>query len=142
MSKRMGEENWGHALLVFGVCLPRRGCKAADDRPILEALHFFTVRNVRRRALFKEYDHWNSVWKRFERLSKAGVFVAFFYTLAKMSPSARLIQMFNSTIVCAHVSAAGAKGGRAVKPSVARAAASRPKSTAKRIVAETRSPST
>ena len=49
---------------------------------------------------------------RFDRLSKAGVFEAFFDTLASMSATAHLIQMFDSTIVRAHVSAAWAKGAR------------------------------
>jgi transposase len=93
------------------------------------------VENVRWRALPREYGHWNMVWKRFARLSKAGVFEAFFDTPAAMSPSAHLIQMFESTIVRAHVSAAGAKGGRKARPLAARAAASRPKSTQKRTVA-------
>ena len=137
MSTKMSEEDWEHTLLVFRACLPRRGRKAADDRRFLEALHFFTVENVRWRALPKEYGHWNTVWKRFDRLSKAGVFEAFFDTLAAMSPSAHLIQMFDSTIVRAHVSAAGAKGGRRVRRSVARSAGSRPKSTENRTVAET-----
>lgn len=137
MSTRMREEDWENALLVFRACLPRRGRKAADDRRFLEALHFFTVENVRWRALPKEYGHWNTVWKRFDRLSKAGVFEAFFDTLAAMSPSAHLIQMFDSTVVRAHVSAAGAKGGKRARPSVARAAGSRPRSTAKRMAAET-----
>ena len=60
----------------------------------LEALHFFTVENVRWRALPERFGHWNSVWKRFDRLSKAGVFEAFFDTLASMSSTAHLIQMF------------------------------------------------
>jgi hypothetical protein len=38
------------------------------------------------------------------------VFEAFFDALASMSSSAHLIQMFDSTVVRAHVSAAGAKG--------------------------------
>ena len=137
MSTRMSEEDWEHTLLVFRACLPRRGRKAADDRRFLEALHFFTVENVRWRALPKEYGHWNTVWKRFARLSKAGVFEALFDTLAAMSPSAHLIQMFDSTIVRAHVSAAGAKGGKQARPLAARAAGSRPKSTEKRTVAAT-----
>jgi transposase len=137
MSTQMSEEDWEHTLMVFRACLPRRGRKAADDRRFLEALHFFTVENVRWRALPKEYGNWNSVWKRFERLSKAGVFEAFFDALASMSPSAHLIQMFDSTIVRAHVSAAGAKGGKAARPSAARAAGSRRKSMQKLTVAET-----
>ncbi|WP_454888241.1 hypothetical protein [Sphingobium herbicidovorans] len=51
MSTKMSEEDWGNALLVFRASLPRRGRKAADDRRFLEALHFFTVENVRWRAL-------------------------------------------------------------------------------------------
>ena len=112
MSTKMDEEDWAYTLTVFRACLPRRGRKGNDDRRFLEALHFFTVENVRWRALPERFGPWNSVWKRFNRLSKAGVFEAFFDTLAAMSSSAHLIQMFDSTIVRAHVSAAGAKGGR------------------------------
>jgi transposase len=104
----MTETDWANTLEVFRACLPRRGRKAADDRLFLEAMHFFTVENVRWRALPERFGHWNSVWKRFDRLSKAGVFEAFFDTLAEMSASAHLIQMFDSTIVRAHVSATGA----------------------------------
>ena len=85
MSTRMDEDDWAHTLAVFRACLPRRGRKAEDDRRFLEALHFFTVENVRWRALPERFGHWNNVWKRFDRLSKAGVFEAFFDTLASMS---------------------------------------------------------
>jgi transposase len=112
MSTRMSDEDWVITLEVFRACLPRRGRKAADDRLFLEAMHFFAVENVRWRALPERFGHWNTVWKRFDRLSKAGVFEAFFEALAAMSPSAHLIQIFDSTVVRAHVSAAGAKGGR------------------------------
>ena len=124
MSTKMDEDDWAHTVAVFRACLPRRGRKAEDDRCFLEALHFFTVENVRWRALPERFGHWNSVWKRFDRLSKAGVFEAFFDTLASMSSTADLIQMFDSTIVRAHVSAAGAKGGKKTKRSGALAAAS------------------
>jgi transposase len=110
MSTWMSEEDWAHTLEVFRACLPRRGRKASNDQLFLEAMHFFTLENVRWRALPDRFGHWNSVWKRFDRLSKAGVFEAFFDTLASMSASAHLIQMFDSTVVRAHVSAAGAKG--------------------------------
>src|ERR1700730_2172666 len=90
MSTKMDENDWAHTLAVFGACLPRRGRKADDDRRFLEALHFFTVENVRWRALPERFGPWNSVWKRFNRLSKAGVFEAFFDTLAAMSSSARM----------------------------------------------------
>lgn len=142
MSTRMSEDDWEHTLKVFRACLPRRGRKAADDRLFLEAMHFFTVENVRWRALPERFGPWNSVWKRFDRLSKAGVFEAFFDTLASMSASAHLIQMFDSTIVRAHVSAAGAKGGRKARRSGVRGVASPQKSTANPIVPATSSAST
>jgi transposase len=103
MSTKMNEVDWAHTVAVFRACLPRRGRKAEDDRRFLEALHFFPVENVRWRALPERFGPWNSVWKRFDRLSKAGVFEAFFDALAAMSSSAHLIQMFDSTIVRAHV---------------------------------------
>ena len=61
------------------------------------------------------------------------MFEAFFDALAAMSQTAHLVQMFDSTVVRAHVSAAGAKGGRMVKRWAARAAASRPRSTSRLI---------
>jgi transposase len=128
MSTKMSETDWVNTLTVFRACLPRRGAKGRDDRLFLEALHYFAVHNVTWRALPERFGNWNSVWKRFDRLSKAGVFEAFFDTLAGMSSTAHLIQMFDSTVVRAHVSAAGAKGGSKIRRLGVRAAASPPKS--------------
>ena len=75
------------------------------------------------------FGHWNTVWKRFSRLSKAGVFDDYFALLADLSGTAHLVQMFDSTIVRAHVSAAGAKGGRKTRRWAAHAAASQRKYT-------------
>src|ERR1700677_2706396 len=142
MSTKMDEDDWAHTVAAFRACLPRRGRKAEDDRCFLEALHFFTVENVRWRALPERFGHWNSVWKRFDRLSEAGVFEVFFDALAAMSSSAHLIQMFDSTIVRAHVSAAGVKGGKRGRRSVARAVASPRKFTQNRTPPATSSPPT
>lgn len=128
MCTRMTEQDWEMALEVFRACLPRRGAKAKDDRLFLEALHYFSVHNITWRALPEQFGNWNSVWKRFSRLSQAGVFEAFFDVLAELSPSAHLVQMFDSTVVRAHVSAAGAKGGRKARRSGVRVAVSPPKS--------------
>ena len=69
------------------------------------------------RALPAEFGSWNSIWKRFWRLSRSGVFETFFEALASLSERAHLVQMFDSTVIRAHVSAAGAKGGGMAKPS-------------------------
>ena len=55
------------------------------------------------------FGSWNSIWKRFWRLSRSGVFETFFEALASLSARAHLVQMFDSTVIRAHVSAAGAK---------------------------------
>ncbi len=128
MSLRMKEADWAVALEVFRACLPARGAKAKDDRLFLEALHFFAVHNITWRALPERFGKWNSVWKRFDRLSRSGVFEDVFALLASLSGTAHLVQMFDSTIVRAHVSAAGAKGGRKGMLLAGRVAGSEPKS--------------
>ncbi len=133
MLTRMTDEDWAIVLRVFEASRSRRGDKGRDDRRFLEALHYFSVHNITWRALPAEFGKWNSVWKRFWRLSQSGVFEAFFEALAAMSNSAHLVQMFDSTVVRAHVSAAGAKGGRTAKRSAVRAAGSRPRSTSRPI---------
>ena len=127
--QKMTERDWELALEVFQACLPRRGAKGRDDRLFLEALHDFTVHNISWRALPERVGHWNAVWKRFSRLSKAGVFEAFFAMLAECSRTAHVAPMFDSTVVRAHVSAAGAKGGPKRMASGARGADTPPKST-------------
>lgn len=131
MLTRMTDEDWAVAVTVLQAVCSRRGDKGRDDRKFLEALHYFTLNNVSWRALPAEFGNWNSVWKRFWRLREAGVFEAFFETLADLSQTAHLVQMFDSTVVRAHVSAAGAKGGNKVRRSVAPRAGSRPRSTSR-----------
>jgi transposase len=127
----MTEDDWATVLRVFAASCSRRGPKGRNDRRFLEALHYFTVHNITWRALPECFGNWNSVWKRFWRLSRAGVFEAFFDALAALSETAHLVQMFDSTIVRAHVSAAGAKGGRAGRLWAAPGVASRPRSTSR-----------
>ena len=139
MLTAMTETDWTIVLRVFEASRSRRGDKGRDDRKFLEALHYFAVHNVTWRALPREFGHWNSVWKRFWRLSRSGVFEAFFETLASLSESARLVQMFDSTVVRAHVSAAGAKGRKRMSPSGGRAGAFPRKSISRRTSTGSRS---
>ena len=141
MLTRMTDEDWAIVLRVFEASRSRRGDKGRDDRKFLEALHYFSVHNINWRALPAQFGNWNSVWKRFWRLSQSGVFEAFFEALAAMSQTAHLVQMFDSTVVRAHVSAAGAKGGKKIRRSAGRAAASRRKSISRPILTASRSPS-
>ena len=122
-------EDWTIVLKVFEASRSRRGDNGRNDRKFLEALQYFVVHNITWRALPEKFGHWNSIWKRFWRLSRSGTFEAFFDALAAMSETAHLVQMFDSTVVRAHVSAAGAKGGSMIRRSAARVAASLPRFT-------------
>ena len=133
MLTRMTDEDWDRAVQVFRAVRSRRGDKGRNDRRFLEALHYFCVHNITWRALPTQFGNWNSIWKRFWRLSQAGVFEAFFDALAATSRTAHLVQMLDSTIVRAHVSAAGAKGGSRIRRWAARVGASRPRSTSRLI---------
>ena len=84
MLTAMTEEDWTIVLRVFAASRSRRGDKGRNDRKFLEALHYFVVHNITWRALPEKFGHWNSVWKRFWRLSRSGTFEAFFDALAAM----------------------------------------------------------
>ena len=120
----------------------QRGEPGHDDRKFLEAIFYFTLHNITWRALPAEFGKWNSVWKRFWRLSRGGVFEAFFQLLAEQSQTAHLMQLFDSTVVRAHVSAAGAKGGSKIRRLAARGAGFRRRSISRPTSMATRSIST
>ena len=109
MSTKMNEEDWTHTLAVFRACLPRRGRKprmigASSRRSISLRLRTFGARPARSLRLEQRVETLRPAeqGRRFRSLD----------ALAAMSSSAHLIQMFDSTIVRAHGSAAGAKGAR------------------------------
>jgi len=91
----MTEEDWAIAVEVFRGCLSRRGDKGRDDRKFLEALQYFTVHNIAWRVPPAEFGNWNSVWKRFSRPCRSGVFEAFFEAFASLRDTAHLVQMFD-----------------------------------------------
>jgi transposase len=105
----MTEDDLTLVVEIFRAVRSKRGDKGRDDRRFLQALHYFAVHSISWRALPAEFGHWNTVWKRFWRLSQCGTFEAFFQALAACSRTAGLIQMFDSTSIRAHVSAAGAR---------------------------------
>jgi transposase len=90
MLTKMTDADWVTVLKVFEGSRSRRGDKGHDDKKFLSALHYFAVHNITWRALPAEFGNWNSVWKRFWRLSQVGVFEAFFEALAAMSETAHL----------------------------------------------------
>ena len=85
MLTQMTDADWEIVVEAFRAARSRRGDKGRDDRKFSQALHYFTVHNLTWRALPAEFGHWNSVWKRFWRLSQRSVFEAMLAMLAGMS---------------------------------------------------------
>ncbi|NEW87084.1 IS5 family transposase [Rhodopseudomonas sp. WA056] len=107
-----------------------RGPPVADKRRTVNGILWVLRTGAPWRDLPERYGNWNSVFVRFTRWSKLGVWDAVFETLASLGPPAEEEHAIDSTIVRAHQHAAGVKGGIKIrKRSAARAAGSRPKST-------------
>src|SRR5438309_11198095 len=107
MLTQMSDADWEIVVEAFQAARSRRGDKGRDDRKFLQALHFFAVHNITWRALPAEFGPWNSVWKRFWRLSQRGVFEAMLAILGGVSGTGHLVRLVDWTMVRADVSEVG-----------------------------------
>jgi transposase len=105
-SLRDRQQGAGRAIVLemFDAAQSSRGEPGHDDRKFPQAVHGLAVHNITWSALPSEFGKWNSVWKRFWRLSRSGAFEAFFQLLAECSQTAHLVHFFDSTTARAHVS--------------------------------------
>jgi transposase len=116
-----------------------RGPEIEDKRRTVNGILWVLRTGAPWRDMPERYGNWNSVYVRFSRWSKIGVWDAAFETLASLGPPADEEHAIDSTIIRAHQHAAGVKGGIKIrKRSVARAADSRLKSTSARTPKATR----
>jgi transposase len=97
------------------------GATARDNRLFLEAVLWRVRTGVPWRDLPGAFGKWNSVFQRFRRWVKGGVFERVFQCLSG-EPDFEYA-LVDGTIVTAHQKASGAKGGPGTRPSAARAAA-------------------
>src|SRR5918911_2382346 len=106
-----------------------RGRPGREDRRHLDGILWRAREGARWRAVPERYGKWNTVWRRFARWRDLGVLEALFAALAGSGAAEERVQMLDSTTVRAHQHAAGAKGGRTVRPWGARAVGSPPSCT-------------
>jgi transposase len=118
---------------IFDSLLPDRGERGppiAEKRRTVNGILWVLRTGAPWRDMPARYGNWNSVFVRFTRWSKLGVWDAAFETLTGVGRPADEEHAIDSTIVRAHQHAAGVKGGISVRRrSDARVADSRPKST-------------
>jgi putative transposase len=98
-----------------------RGRPGEDNRLFVDAVLWIARAGAPWRDLPREFGNWNSVFQRFRRWAKKGVWERVFNALIENPDFEYLI--IDSTIVRAHQHAAGAKGGAKMRRSGVRAAA-------------------
>jgi transposase len=114
---------------VIEPLLPQLGGKPrVDDRRVLSGILHRFREGLRWRAVPAAYGPRTTLFNRFNRWSARGLWQELFAALAE-SDEPPLLAMIDSTAAKAHRSAAGAKGGRTIKPSAALVAGAPPKST-------------
>jgi putative transposase len=85
------------------------GRTATDNRLFMDAILWIARTGAHWRELPEHFGAWNSVFQRYNRWSKAGVWERLFQALSD-DPDFEYV-MIDSTIVRAHQHSAGAKGG-------------------------------
>ncbi len=85
------------------------GRSAVNNRLFMDAILWIARTGAHWRELPEHFGAWNSVFQRYNRWSKAGVWERLFQALSD-DPDFEYV-MIDSTIVRAHQHSAGAKGG-------------------------------
>ena len=103
------------------------GPERQDDRRIISGIVHRLREGCRWRALPEEYGPYTTVFNRYNRWSRRGLWQRLFAALVEHADPPALV-MIDSSAVKAHRSASGARKGPKTKPSAARVAAARRKS--------------
>ncbi|CAA9514098.1 MAG: Mobile element protein [uncultured Solirubrobacteraceae bacterium] len=97
------------------------GATGKDNRLFLEAVLWRVRTGSPWRDLPSGFGHWNSIFQRFRRWVRAGVFERLFERVSD-EPDFEYA-LIDGTIVSAHQKASGARGGLRIRPSAAPGAA-------------------
>src|ERR1700726_1902109 len=122
----LGDRQW--ACIEPHLPTNQTGPPRDDDRRIISGIIHMLQCGARWRDCPPEYGPYTTIYNRFNRWSRQGVWTDIFYALTGSTGMIGTMSI-DSTHIKAHRSAAGAIGGPFVTRSAARGAAGRPKST-------------
>lgn len=105
----------------------RRGAHRVDDRRVISGIIHMLKTGARWRDCPREYGPYTTIYNRFNRWSKQGVWEDVFYALSGSSGVIATTASIDSSHIKAHRSASGAKGGTSVRRSEGHAADGRPR---------------
>ena len=105
----------------------RRGAHRVDDRRVISGIMHMLRSGARWRDCPPEYGPYTTIYNRFNRWSRQGIWYEMFEALTGSTGITGTVAI-DSTHIKAHRSAAGGKGGPSRKLSGARAAGGRQKS--------------
>ena len=94
--------------------MDRRGPKPQNNRQIMNGMFYVLRTGSPWRDLPERYGPYTTVYNRFNRWAKKGVWLRMFEALAERSPQS--LQLIDSSIVRAHQHAAGGKKGARITP--------------------------
>jgi transposase len=110
------------------------GVTAKDNRLFVDAVLWIARTGAPWRDLPERFGNWNSIWRRFDRWSKKGVWQRIMETL--QDPDLEWL-LLDATVIRAHQDAAGKKGGNPTRLWAVPVAVSAPRSTVRSMVWET-----
>jgi transposase len=105
----------------------RRGAHRVDDRRVISGIVYMLRSGGRWRDCPAAYGPYTTIYNRFNRWSRQGIWFEMFERLTGSSGIIGTVAI-DSSMIKVHRSASGGKGGRSSKPSAARAAGGQPKS--------------
>jgi len=91
-----------------------RGVARVEDRRVINGIFYVLRTGSPWRDLPERYGPYTTVYNRYNRWAKAGVWLRIFETLAASSPQS--MQLIDSSIIRAHQHAAGGKRGARITP--------------------------
>jgi transposase len=120
----LSDEEW--AAIQPHLPTGRQGARRVDDRRVISGIVHMLKTGARWRDCPAEYGPYTTIYNRFNRWSKQGVWEDVFYVLSGSSGVIGTTSADSSSIK-AHRSASGGKGGSSLKPSGDLAADGRPR---------------